>query len=63
MRILILLVLFTVSACDSSRTEIPKTVYGFEYFELPDGTPCYLIKVGSHSGIAGTTCNYGDKKS
>lgn len=53
MRILILLVLFTVSACDASRTEIPKIVYGFEYFELPDGTPCYLIKGGSHSGIAG----------
>jgi hypothetical protein len=63
MRILTLLViLFMVSACDDSWTQAPKTRYTLEYFELPDGIPCYVVKGGTHSGMVGITCNYGEKK-
>ena len=43
-------------------TEVPETVYRFEKFNLPDGTPCHHIKVSGHSAKSGITCNYGAAK-
>jgi hypothetical protein len=36
----------------------PYKKYRFEPIHLPDGTPCYVVKGGTHSGYIGITCDY-----
>ena len=55
-----------ISGCSDADfkqfTEVPETVYRFEKFDLPDGTPCHHVKVSGHSAKSGVTCNYGSAK-
>ena len=32
--------------------------YRFTAITSPDGTPCYVVRGGSHAGMVGVTCNY-----
>jgi hypothetical protein len=47
------------SRADAKRSNLPKPMYKEVPFNLSDGTPCIVLKGGTHSGMIGVTCNYG----
>ena len=60
----LLIVLLSVLLCVSCGGEKKERVqikleYTEEGYTLKNGTPCVIIRGGSHSGLVGITCNYG----
>jgi hypothetical protein len=54
-----LIIFYFIDMLKNFDTTKPKPdKYSFEAIPLPDGTPCYVIRGGTHSGIVGVTCNY-----
>lgn len=58
MKKLVILIVLVLMGCSPEMRSVPHTKYRFEPITLPDGTPCYIIKGGSHSGMIGITCDY-----
>jgi hypothetical protein len=46
------------SRADAKRSNPPTPIYREVPFNLNDGTPCTVLKGGTHSGMIGVTCNY-----
>ena len=53
-----LLVVFVVGCTMEGSTVVPPTQYREEPYILSDGTPCVIIRGGTHSRMVGVTCNY-----
>lgn len=43
---------------DSSSFERNNTTYRYDYIVTPKGDPCIVVRGGSHSGIAGVSCDW-----
>lgn len=53
-------ILIALLCAGCSKVEsVERKKYREEPYILKDGTPCTIIRGGSHSGMVGVTCNYG----
>lgn len=57
--LLITLSIFFIASCSEPSNATPHSKYSEEQYTLQNGTPCIIIRGGTHSGMVGVTCNYG----